>query len=118
MKLLLDENLSPKLCRTIGDLFLDCTHVFHVLPLPASDSGIWEFARTNGFIIASKDNDFRQRSFLHGYPPKVMWLAVGNAGTVEIASLLRTRYDDIAHFAADSDKSLLVLRMSRQNADS
>ena len=33
----------------------------------------------------SKDSDFRQLAFLHGPPPKVVWLRIGNVTTVEIA---------------------------------
>ena len=36
------------------------------------------------FAIVSKDSDFREGSFAEGHPPKVIWLAVGNAGTAEI----------------------------------
>ena len=51
MKLLFDENLSPRL------------------------------ARNEDFAIVSKDTDFRERSYLVGAPPKVVWLDVGNAGS-------------------------------------
>ncbi|MGQ0595384.1 MAG: DUF5615 family PIN-like protein [Gammaproteobacteria bacterium] len=40
--------------------------------------------------MVSKDNDFRQMSFVKGPPPKVIWLSVGNAGTDAIARLLET----------------------------
>jgi predicted nuclease of predicted toxin-antitoxin system len=53
-----------------------------------ADSHVWNYARDNAFVIVSKDNDFRQRSFLDGAPPKVIWLSVGNAGTHTIADLL------------------------------
>jgi len=53
-----------------------------------SDAHVWEDATTKGFTIVSKDTDFRERSFVEGFPPKVVWLDVGNAGTTEIAALL------------------------------
>jgi len=37
----------------------------------------------------SKDTDFRERSFVEGFPPRIIWLDVGNAGTRSIADLLR-----------------------------
>ena len=45
---------------------------------------IWERAGQEAYAIVSKDNDFRQLSFVHGAPPKVIWLSVGNAGTEAI----------------------------------
>lgn len=40
-----------------------------------SDAEIWEYAKENGFVIASKDTDFRERSFVQDSPPKVIcWM--------------------------------------------
>lgn len=70
---------------------------------------IWEFARSHGFAIVSKDNDFRQRSFLSGAPPKVIWLSVGNAGTQQIAALLQRSAETIHRFSRDPEAGLLVV---------
>jgi len=74
-----------------------------------SDGEVWEYARANGFAIASKDNDFRQRAFLLGPPPKVVWLSVGNAGTDAIAELLRARADAVRHFETNPEEALMVI---------
>jgi predicted nuclease of predicted toxin-antitoxin system len=65
------------------------------------------------YAIVSKDNDFRQLSFLHGPPPKVVWLAVGNAGTDVIADLLERHRSDMEAFDATPEESLLVLDVKR-----
>ena len=75
----------------------------------ATDAAIWAYARNNGYTIVSKDNDFRQQAFLHGPPPKVIWLSIGNAGTAAIASLIQSRIETIRIFDADPEHSLLVL---------
>lgn len=49
--------------------------------LPSRTDESWDYAGFHGFVIVSKDNDFRQLSFLKGPPPKVVWLSIGNAGT-------------------------------------
>jgi hypothetical protein len=55
---------------------------------PASDA--WPTPRrAQGLLIVSKDTDFRERSYVEGFPPKIIWLDVGNAGTAAIAELLR-----------------------------
>ncbi|MFO1029536.1 MAG: hypothetical protein U1F60_00520 [Planctomycetota bacterium] len=61
-------------------------------------------------MIVSKDDDFQQRSFLRGAPPKVVWLVVGNATTSEVVAVLRAGSTAIARFVADTEASLLVLR--------
>jgi len=75
----------------------------------AADADIWDHARRYGFTIVSKDNDFRQRAFLYGPPPKIIWLSVGNAGTQIIADLLHSARTAIREFAEDPDEGLLVL---------
>ena len=75
------------------------------------DAEIWAHARKHGLAIVSKDDDFRQLSFLHGAPPKVVWLSVGNAGTDAIARVVRDRRARIEALAADAEEALLILRL-------
>lgn len=76
MKLFFDENLSPKLVHILAGQFPNCSHVKLAGLKGCSDSQIWNFCKEKGFIIVSKDTDFRERSFLKGYPPKIIWLDV------------------------------------------
>ncbi|HEV3210951.1 MAG TPA: DUF5615 family PIN-like protein [Chthoniobacterales bacterium] len=78
MKLLLDENLWDKIISRIADLFPGSTHIKAVGLKEADDDGVWEWAKHNGFTIASKDIDFHQRAIVFGHPPKLIWLRVGN----------------------------------------
>lgn len=85
----------------------------HIVPEgleSADDRTIWDHAARHDLVIVTKDADFHQRSFLHGAPPKVVWLRIGNAGTDEIARLLRERSEDIRVFVADEQASFLELR--------
>ena len=111
MKLLLDENLSARLVDLLRDVFLDLWHVQSVGLQGHPDQEIWEYARDQGMMILSKDNDFRQLSFLLGPPPKVIWLAVGNAGTQVIAAFLRAQSEVIRDFSASAEEGLLVLEL-------
>jgi predicted nuclease of predicted toxin-antitoxin system len=108
VKVLLDQNLSWRLLNDLRRRFPGCAHVSAIGLGDAPDSDIWEYAKANGFAICSKDSDFRQMSFLYGSPPKVIWLDVGNAGTDQIASLLQSELDAVAHLE-DSEESLLVI---------
>lgn len=90
MKLLLDENLSRHLVTALTDEFPDSTHVTAVGLVAATDTEIWDFARQHDFTIVSKDSDFNDLAFVHGTPPKVIWLRLGNRSTDQIARLSPT----------------------------
>ena len=68
-----------------------------------------EYAKANGFAIVSKDSDFHQLAFLHGPPPKTVWLQLGNCTTAKIESVLRDRHTDVTSFDEDTEEAFLVL---------
>ena len=70
MKLLLDENISDRILPRIHDLYPGSTHEKLQGLLHRDDSAIWEFSKTGGYLIVSKDWDFHQLSLLRGFPPK------------------------------------------------
>jgi predicted nuclease of predicted toxin-antitoxin system len=67
--------------------------------------------------VVSKDSDFRQLALLHGPPPKVVWLRVGNVSTDAIHDLLAASVDVLAAFGRSEQESLLVLDDNRSSAD-
>ena len=77
----------------------------------ADDQRIWDYARAQGFVIVSKDTDFRERSFVEGFPPKVIWLDVGTAGTAMIAALLRRERQRAEAFEKQDEASFLILSL-------
>ena len=109
MKLLFDANVSHKLVRDLASEYPGSTHVRDVGLRGAEDRQIWHHARTHGFAIVSKDTDFRERSYVEGFPPKVIWLDVGNAGTAAIAALLRRERERIERFETLEETSVLIL---------
>ena len=111
MKLLFDENLSPKLVRLLERDFPGSTHVEALELRGSADERIWAYARENGFTVVSKDTDFQERSALHGAPPKVIWLAIGNAGTSAVADLLSRSQEALLSFDTDTDASVLALSL-------
>jgi predicted nuclease of predicted toxin-antitoxin system len=109
MKLLLDENISSKLVKFLTNEFPESSHIDFLKMQGATDTSIWEYAKTENYIIVSKDNDFRQRSFLFGSPPKVVWLSVGNGSTQIIKDLLQNNALIIQSFSQQPNEGLLVL---------
>ncbi|HEY0073000.1 MAG TPA: DUF5615 family PIN-like protein [Abditibacteriaceae bacterium] len=109
MKLLFDQNLSPRLVTSLADLFPDSNHVYPLGLDQVSDIEVWSYARDNGFILVSKDADFSELSLLHGNPPKLIWLRLGNCTTTQIENLLRSNYEVIEQMSQDSTTSILSL---------
>lgn len=110
-RLLLDENLSPRLPKALADCFPDSAHVDGIGLHGQPDEAVWAHAGSHGYMLVSKDNDFRQLSFLRGAPPKVVWLRVGNAPTRKVETLLRDHRADLEAFAQDAETALLILEL-------
>jgi predicted nuclease of predicted toxin-antitoxin system len=109
MKLLFDQNLSPRLPRILTDIYPESVHVRGIGMRDATDTVIWEYAKTKDFVIVSKDSDFQARSLLYGSPPKFIWLRVGNCPVKSIEELLRNHSVAIHTFAQDHAQSHLML---------
>jgi|SRR5262245_32192099 len=89
MKLLFDQNLSHRLVVQLSTEFPGSEHVRNVGLGAAPDPDVWAYAAAHGLTIVSKDTDFRQRALLLGFPPKVVWVRLGNCQTAAVAALLR-----------------------------
>jgi predicted nuclease of predicted toxin-antitoxin system len=112
VKLLFDENLSPRLAPALSDLYPGSVHLRDCGLRGASDIEVWQYALENSFAIVSKDSDFSQRSFLLGSPPKVIWLRIGNCTTTRADFVLRNAAVRVLDFD-DSEESCLVLAHPR-----
>ena len=109
MKLLFDQNLSRHLVGRLRDVFPESQHVTALGLETLSDREVWEYAREHGYLIVSRDSDFRQLAFLYGPPPKVVWLRVGNASTSAVLGVILDHVAVIEEFAVSDDEALLVL---------
>ena len=68
MTLLFDQNLWRMLVRRLADEYPESVHVAGVGLDTATDREIWEYAGQRGYVIVSKDSDFRQLALLLGPP--------------------------------------------------
>ncbi len=102
MKLLLDQNISRKLVKKLEVPFPGSNHVYLLGLHTASDEKVWNYAKENEYIIVTQDSDFYDRSLIYGYPPKVIWLRIGNASIKNIEELFTKHTDNIIHFGSDS----------------
>lgn len=109
MKLLFDSNLSHRLSQSLASLYPGSEHVRNLNLARAGDEAIWNLAMEQDFTIVSKDSDFHQRSFLYGFPPKVIWVRMENCSTVDIEQALRDHHSDILEFLDDDTHAFLIL---------
>lgn len=109
MRLLFDEQLSEALVRDLGVVFPGSLHVRLLNRGGAPDTDVWNLAREHDCVLVTKDGDFHRLSMLHGAPPKVVWLRVGNCATTELVRLLTAHVEDIRRFEMRSDATVLEL---------
>ena len=110
MKLLFDQNMSPKLPARLADVFPGAAHVRQYHLERAPDVYLWDYARDNDFAIVTKDVDFSERPILLGFPPKVIWFKRGNCPTSEMKTVLRKHADEIRRFLDDDSSGLFVIQ--------
>ncbi len=109
MKLLFDQNLSPRLIQRLSDLYPGSDHVFSIGLDQASDGEVWNYARERGFTLATQDADFSEMSEVRGFPPKVIWIRRGNCSTGQIESILRQYREAIASLDKDAAAGIFTV---------
>jgi predicted nuclease of predicted toxin-antitoxin system len=109
MKLLFDHNLSPRLVQRLHDRYPTTTHVVLVGLERAPDLTVWTYAQTHDYMIVTKDSDFNDVSVVRGFPPKIIWLHLGNCTTTDVERILRDNYETIEAFAGDGTLGVLEL---------
>ena len=108
-RLLFDQNVAARLVVDLSDLFPESRNTSDLGLSRAADDEIFAYAKEHGYVVVSKDSDFRHWSFLFGFPPKVIWIRLGNAATGEIEALLRARFAAIQAFLSDEEAAILGL---------
>jgi len=109
VKLLFDHNLSHKLVARLSDLFPGSTHTRFLGFERAADPELWFHARTHGFVLVTKDEDYSELAVLRGAPPKVVWLRIGNCSTSAVERMIRTHIGQIAALVEDEERVILEL---------
>ena len=75
----------------------------------AEDSLVWQYARDNNFIVVTKDADFSELISVRGFPPKVIWICLGNCKTNDVESLIRSHVKEIENFSNNNTLGILIL---------
>jgi predicted nuclease of predicted toxin-antitoxin system len=109
MKLLLDENLSRRLLPLLESDYPGSTQVALVGLGRSNDLDLWDYARANGCVIVTKDDDFSALSALRGHPPRVIKLTLGNSDNAVILAALLSHRESIEERFADDAVALVEL---------
>ena len=109
MKLLLDENISFRVLRSILSVFPGSVHVSAKESHTKEDHKIFEFAKHNEFTILTFDEDFYDLQLLRGHPPKIIWLRFGNSSNLKIVNKLVENQSKITSFLSNPDLGILEI---------
>ncbi len=109
MKLLFDHNLSPRLVERLADPYPQSSHVFLLGLDQALDSVVWHYAASHDYTIVTKDSDFSDLSVMLGFPPKVIWMRLGNCATSVVEQRLRDSSSLAEAFLYDPTGGILEL---------
>lgn len=101
MKYLFDQNISHRILKSLPEDYAESRTVKGVGLINADDKKIWDYAKANNFIIVTQDSDFNDLNFLYGFPPKVIWIRVGNLQTKSLVDLLLNHADAVRIFLND-----------------
>ena len=110
ISLLLDANLSWRSVAVLKKIYDNCIHVDDTeLSNPAKDMEIWDYAKKQGMLIVTNDEDFLHLSSINGFPPKVILLRTGNQSRKFIEQILINLKKQIEIFIESSEYGVLEL---------
>jgi predicted nuclease of predicted toxin-antitoxin system len=95
MKVLCDVHISYKVVRFFKQKGIEAVHV-NELPDRwfTKDAVISRLADAEGFIVITKDMDFKNSHFLQNTPLRLIRIALGNISNQELLAIFETYFDD------------------------
>lgn len=107
MALLFDQNISFRIVKEILPHFPGSKQLREAGLEGKQDREIWKWAKVNEFVIVTFDSDFVDLSLLFGFPPKVIWLRLGNSSTDRIAKTFLDKKEEINDFLKNEVEGIL-----------
>jgi predicted nuclease of predicted toxin-antitoxin system len=95
VKFLVDSQLPPALARWISTQGHEAAHIVDLGLIADDDSKIWEYAKKEGAIIISKDEDFADRWLLSNGEVALIWIRKGNCSNHSLLSWLEPLWPEI-----------------------
>ncbi|OCX54119.1 hypothetical protein BEL04_07580 [Mucilaginibacter sp. PPCGB 2223] len=114
MKFLCDVHISYKLVNRLILLGFECIHVNNILNnWNTTDNEICSFADAGGFVVITKDADFRDSFLVRNTPKKLIKINLGNISNAELMDIIETnlaaivKLDGYDSFLVEVDKNRL-----------
>jgi len=95
MTFLVDNQLPFALVVHIRSLGLTASHVAEAGLDRASDREIWQYAKANGSVIISKDEDFMHLAGADPEGPQFVWVRLGNCRTGALLAAFGEFFPDL-----------------------
>jgi len=117
MKFLLDAHIPPSLCSIIRAAGHEADHVSG---LPGGnrtpDRVINQIAARESYVVVSKDSDFYYSHVMHGAPPKLILVRVGNMRARDLKCLFQRNLPEIVtalsiHTLVEIEQSIVRILM-------
>ena len=97
-----DQNISHRLVSCLKDILPESRQIRDLDLENSTERQIWEFAKSNDYIIVTFDGDFYDFSLVWGHPPKIIWLRTLNQTTKKLEKILRKYIEMIKDFENDT----------------
>lgn len=103
MKLLLDQNLSHRMVKSLNEFYPESNQVSLLDMGEADDKVILDYAKKHQYTIVTLDVDFHEYSLLWEGPPLIIWLKCGNQPRKVVLEKLLKNREVIERSANDDD---------------
>lgn len=88
MKFLCDVHISYKIIKHLVSLGFEAIHINEILDgSKTKDQEICKYADLNGFVVITKDSDFRDSFFISRTPKKLIKINLGNISNEELIDI-------------------------------
>ena len=108
MRLLVDAQLPPSLAAWLGAHGFSSTAVRDAGLRDSDDGSIWHFARTGGWTVITKDEDFVSLCQHEVDSPPVVWLRIGNCTNRVLFAWLEPLWPEIVRLLAAGNRLVEV----------
>jgi predicted nuclease of predicted toxin-antitoxin system len=109
VKLLFDQNISFRILPKISAYFAEAKQIRFLGLENSTDNEIWEYAKTHDLTIVTFDADFIDLTNLKGFPPKIVWLRIGNTTTENIAKVIIENHVKLEEFIENTEIAFLEI---------
>lgn len=87
LRFLLDEHMPKPLARYIAEQGYEAAMSTRALGFSATDTAIAAWADANGYVLITKDLDFKHSHYRTGSPRRVVRLMIGNCSAAETVAM-------------------------------